>query len=252
MPLPWTIRLYHFLKGPNPLHPKVWSGRLAPLAFRRFTPEDMEACLDLYVQNEPDRFPNGAKEDYFAYLREQKSYMLVGERDGRLVACGGLHYIVRKDIAVLCFGLAHPHYQGMGIGAALVLARLSLLDPAQHGVRVFICAVKKSIGYYRRFGFQHCLPWKDKQGQVHPSGQLTILSTQIRGCRKLLAHHGISVPPDEQSIPVHELPREASEWQNYAKLCISCSKAILLEATICPECGWTQPPMAGQQSKVKP
>lgn len=52
-------RVAHFFKGPNPLHPAVWEGRLAPLTFRRFKIEDLPQCLELYRLNEPGRFPEG-------------------------------------------------------------------------------------------------------------------------------------------------------------------------------------------------
>jgi hypothetical protein len=52
-------RIYHLIKGPSPLHPAVWKGRLSPLRFRRFQPSDSARCLELYAINERGRFPEG-------------------------------------------------------------------------------------------------------------------------------------------------------------------------------------------------
>lgn len=178
------------------------------LTFRRFAPGDTAKCLELYDLNEPDRFPAGVRDDYATLLNNQSIYVLISEKDGRVVACGGLYYHTRKDIAGLCFGLVHPQFQRMGIGTALLLARLALLDPSRPRFVLLISAVEKSIGFYRRLGFRRFAPWKDKQGQLHPSGYLFFSSRQIQHCRKLLADHGISVPQDEKLVPVYEQPHK--------------------------------------------
>jgi ribosomal protein S18 acetylase RimI-like enzyme len=115
---------------------------LAALRFRRFEPEDIAKCLDLYTRNEPGRFPAGVKEDYATLLSEQSTYVLVAEKDGRLVASGGLFYYSRKNMAGLCFGLVHPQFQGTGIGTTMVLARLALLSPAAWNLGAYLCRGK--------------------------------------------------------------------------------------------------------------
>jgi ribosomal protein S18 acetylase RimI-like enzyme len=194
-------RIYHFLKGPNPLHPSVWRGHLAPVTFRRFTSQDLPRCLELYALNEPGRFPKGVAEQYEASLVQGSSYYLVAEHDRRVIASGGLSYHARPDIAVLCFGLVHPSQQGKGIGTALLLARLALLNPNRPRYHVFVFAVKGSIGFYRRFGFSKYNAWKDTQGDLHPAGRLLFKSRDIDRCRALLEDHGITVPDDETQIP---------------------------------------------------
>ena len=194
-------RIYHFLKGPNPLHPSVWSERLPPIAFRQFAPQDLPQCLELYALNEPGRFPKGVAQRYEDSLKRGSSYFLVAECNGQIVASGGLSYRMREDFAVLCFGLVHPSQQGKGIGTALLLARLSLLMPDRWDYHVFILALESSIGFYRRFGFRAFQAWKDPQGKMRPSGHLVFTSSEIRRCRALLNDHKIAVPEHEDKIP---------------------------------------------------
>jgi ribosomal protein S18 acetylase RimI-like enzyme len=192
--------LYHFIKGPNPLHPAL-VGRLSPMTFRRFASTDLPQCLELYAANEPGRFPGGVVNLYEKTLLGQNSYFLVAESEGRIIASGGISYYLRDDLAVLCFGLVHPSHQGRGIGTALLLARLAMLKPHSYDYRVLIFAVEKSIAYYRRFGFKVFPPWADGQGKLHPSGQLIFTPAEILQCRQLLKERGVIVPDDEALVP---------------------------------------------------
>jgi predicted N-acetyltransferase YhbS len=195
-------RIYHFLKGPSPLHPSVCNGRLSPRAFRRFDRKDLSQCLELYALNEPGRFPEGVAQQYKKSLSEEHSYHLVTESDGRIIASGGISYYTRADWVVLSFGLVRPSHQGQGLGTALLLPRLALLKPGRFSYHIFIFAVEESFGFYRRFGFRDIQPWRDDHGDQHPSGHLLLTGSEIRRCRELLRSRGIVVPRDEVEIPL--------------------------------------------------
>lgn len=197
----WVSRLYHGLRGAHPLHPDVIGNHLNSFAFRRYQPADLHRCVALYAANEVGRFPEGVREQYQQSLMRQSSYYLVLEREGRIIASGGISLFCRPDVAVLCFGLVHPEHHGHGIGTALVLTRLALL-PGKFTYMIFIAAVEKSVGFYRRFGFRAFTPWKDKHGQIQPSGVLAFSPSEIIRCRKLLAQHGITYPQDQDQIPL--------------------------------------------------
>ena len=199
-------RVFHFIRGPNPVHPSVWEGRLSPMAFRRFEEADLNQCIELYSLNEKDRFPQGVIEQYRNSLAERDSYYLVGEKEGRIVASGGVSYWMRENLVVLFFGLVEPQHQGRGIGTALLLARLALLKPKPWNYHVLIFAVKKSFAFYRRFGFSNFTPWQDASGAKHPSGRLLLTRSEIHRCRALLEAHHISVPLDEDKVPMRMSP----------------------------------------------
>jgi N-acetylglutamate synthase-like GNAT family acetyltransferase len=201
-------RFRHFVRGPNPLHPAVWQGRLAPLNFRRLTADDIPQCLELYTLNETDRFPKDFIGEYERNLRREDGYYLVAEKEGRLIATGGISYFQAPHLAVLSFGLIRPDQQGRGVGTALLLARLSLLNlnPPMH--RVFIFAVAKSVGFYKRFGFTPWTPWRDPHGQEQPSASVMVFDSDVRECRRLLAAHQIVVPEDQDRIPFKKAPTQ--------------------------------------------
>jgi ribosomal protein S18 acetylase RimI-like enzyme len=196
-------RLYHFVKGPHPLHPSVLADRLSPLTFRRFTSEDLPQCLDLYALNEPGRFPKGVAQQYEESLKRGSSYFLVTESEGQILASGGVSYFCHQDIATLCFGLVRPSHHGKGIGTALLLARLALLMPTRQVYHVYICAVEDSIGFYRRFGFRYHDAWTDAHGELHPSGHLVLTDREICQCRAKLREHRIEWPSDENQVPLN-------------------------------------------------
>jgi predicted N-acetyltransferase YhbS len=197
-------RIYHFLKGPSPLHPSVCNGRLSPREFRRFDRKDLSQCLELYAIIEPGRFPEGVARQYEKSLSEERSYHLVTESNRQIIASGGISYYTRADWVVLSFGLVRPSHQGQGLGTALLLSRLALLKPCRSPYHIFIFAVEESFGFYRRFGFRDSQPWRDGQGAQHPSGHLLLTGSEIRRCRKLLSSSGIVVPRDEVEIPLRQ------------------------------------------------
>jgi N-acetylglutamate synthase-like GNAT family acetyltransferase len=201
-------RFRHYIHGPNPLHPAVWEGRLSPLTFRRFQISDLPECLEIYKLNEPGRFPEGVLDQYERRLREQSSYFLVAERNGHIIAAGGIAYSQKPHWVMLSFGLVRPDEQGKGVGTALLLARLALLKNNEPVYRVLICAVAKSLGFYERFGFRRIGTWKDLHGVEHPIGSLVIHYAEAQACCKLLTDHGISVPPDEAEVPFRRMEKE--------------------------------------------
>ena len=206
MRIPWYTRLYYHVRGPNPLHPMVWNGRIPPITFRRYRESDLDGCVNLYDLNAPGRFPT-LDPPYRTALASGRIYTLVAEMDGKLIAAGSVSYhrpqeFLDDNVATLSFGLVHPDHHSKGIGTALVLARLALLKPSQEYYFVLIFAVNRSMGFYRRLGFHDAGKWKDCNGEEHPFATLEFLRRDINSSRKLLANHQVIYPDDEENVPL--------------------------------------------------
>jgi N-acetylglutamate synthase-like GNAT family acetyltransferase len=208
MMLDWFI---HFFKGPNLFHPRVWKGRLQPTNFRALVAADIPQCLELYELNRPGRLPDGWEARYRSDLESASNYTLVVERDDRIIATGGISKLAREDVVILSYGLVHPAHQSRGLGIALTMARLALLEPTPDNYSVFIGAVAKSVGYYGRLGFGVVGTWSDAQGATHPYARLLVSAKDIRGCRELLQQHGITWPDRGVRIPMTET-ESYPEW----------------------------------------
>jgi ribosomal protein S18 acetylase RimI-like enzyme len=195
-------RIYGFLQRPPPGWRKSpFQRRLMPVKLRPYTPADLPRLLEIYKLNELNRFPADGLRHYEKSLTDGSAYYLVAEKDGRVVASGGMQYYLQSDIAYLCFGLVHPDCQGKGLGTTLLLARLSLLNQTFLRMNVFISAVKSSITFYQRFGFKNTGTWADEYGATHPQGHLILSVSEIRHCGKLLRENGITCPSDSGKIP---------------------------------------------------
>src|SRR4051794_36380936 len=111
MKLPWYTLLYRHMRGPNPLHPAVWNGRIHPIVFRRYRESDLDACVNLHDVNAPGRFPK-LDPSYGTTLASGRMYTLVAEKDGKVIAAGSVSYwrppgFLNPKAAVLSFGLVH-------------------------------------------------------------------------------------------------------------------------------------------------
>jgi predicted N-acetyltransferase YhbS len=186
-----------------PTSQKSWTGASSQsvdcgcvTAVTTLCPADLLDCLEVYALNEKGRFPQGVRDLYRKTLPEQSAYSLVPERDGCVIAAGGVSYWKRENVTVLSIGLVYPQHQGRGSGIALLLAQLALLDSKRPVYIVCIFTVEKSFAFYQRFGFRSAEAWQDGHGDKHPSGFLAVASFGIRRWRKLLIERGISVPSE--------------------------------------------------------
>src|SRR4051812_31201177 len=117
----WLRCIYHAFRGPHRLHPSVIDGLVTPMRFRLYQPRDRDQCMERYALNEPGRFPEEVINQYHDALTRQGSYILVLEKNDRIIASGGMCYAIRQNIGILSFGLVHPEHQGIGLGTALLL-----------------------------------------------------------------------------------------------------------------------------------
>ncbi|WP_414603989.1 GNAT family N-acetyltransferase, partial [Stenotrophomonas sp. FR012] len=84
---------------------------------RLYRPADASACLSIFDSNVPTYFAPEERSDFECFLREQATdcAFQVIERDGNVVACGGLSR--RSDgSAGFCWGMVPPARQPHGQG----------------------------------------------------------------------------------------------------------------------------------------
>jgi GNAT superfamily N-acetyltransferase len=129
------------------------------------------------------------------------------EAEDRVIATGGIHYMdYYYHSAFLCYGLVHPQHQGVGIGTALLLTRLALLNDQRHWYIVTLFPVKGSIGFYRRFGFRQWISSMESEARQR-GASLLILSSEIRRIRKILVENGVTFPhQDTCMVPTVRFP----------------------------------------------
>ncbi|WP_038159008.1 GNAT family N-acetyltransferase [Verrucomicrobium sp. BvORR106] len=123
------------------------------LVVREYTPDDKEACLDIYRSNE-DLLPPDLIEAYADWLDIGTSYMLVIEQGGEVLACGGLEIDGSKNSNQINCGLVRRSHHRKGLGTLLNLTRLALVpqdhDPAFVGMETSV----SNEPFFNKFGFE--------------------------------------------------------------------------------------------------
>jgi predicted GNAT family N-acyltransferase len=175
--------------------------------FRLYQPADREAVLKLHDLNAAGRFPTSGRIQFEQYLDgNPASHFIVETRHGDIAACCGV-VDIGNFVHNLCFGLIAPAFQGCRIGSTMTLARICFAsrEPGTHFATIH--AVPKSIGFYRRFGFQPFGDWLKEDGIAYPSGILSYSSSILGRIESALKERGHFISP---TMPVEkDLKHEA-------------------------------------------
>jgi GNAT superfamily N-acetyltransferase len=205
------MNLLHRLEilfAPNQIHQQLYPPPSIAFRFRRYQASDRGSALDLYDQNAVDRFPEGNGPVFERYLDSvPESFFVAEAKRGGVIACGGVTS-VGECVHTLCYGLVDRRFQGLGVGAAITLARLAFATrtPGEHFS--FIYAVPKSMGYYQRFGFSETQTWMGVDGKNYPVGILGYNSQVFKPIAAVLRRRGHLIDPslaieqDESKIAV--------------------------------------------------
>lgn len=178
---------------------------------REFGSADREACIEIYKENEPGRFPPGLIALFHQVLDLPGYLKLVCCIDGKPVAIGGIRTIeaIRSQHVWLGYGMVRPEYHGRGIGTVMLLARLAALPRPSNSVRVLLSNVATSAGFLTRFGFA-------PQGQMQfalgePAIDVKSAILNVAGwekCRELLRRIGVE-PDTLPAVPNFNIWRTA-------------------------------------------
>lgn len=123
---------------------------------RPYEPQDRDACLALFDGNVPRFFALSERADFARFLERLRSdgTYLVLEREGRVVACGGLGVSADGAMGELCWGMVDRTCHGQGLGRALTEARLRVAATKPGLRRIRLDTSQHTQGFYARFGFR--------------------------------------------------------------------------------------------------
>jgi len=128
--------------------------KLAACRIREYSPEDLEACIEIHRSNEPDFVAPESLESFVEFLQSGTSYLLVIENAGDVIGCGGLELVGDTDTAMLMHGMIHREYHRRGFGTTLLAARIALLETDERPLELWLRTSPRAAGFYDRFGFR--------------------------------------------------------------------------------------------------
>jgi GrpB-like predicted nucleotidyltransferase (UPF0157 family)/predicted N-acetyltransferase YhbS len=179
------------------------------VVFRAYEPRDFESCLAIYHKNEPGRFPAGHVTKFIEYLKKESRSLIVAEFGSKVVGYGGIT-LLSPNIAVLCYGIVAPEFQGQRIGSALTLLRIAQLSTNPDGVFFLIFAVDASMPIYERFGFVEKARWKSEDGKDHPLGLLHVEPSALDRVKSTLERRGLNI---QGNLLLQESEKTSAEIQ---------------------------------------
>ena len=151
-----VARLMRRFRGVGRLDPTVGMLAIPSSTVRAFSKQDLEVCRNLYVLNEPDRFPPGYLQTFTESLESPAQLFLVVELHGQIAAVGGICRTPESPQGCsLLFGMVHPDLHRRGLGTTLLLARLAVLERPAGVWWAFLSSAGGSSTFFERFGFRH-------------------------------------------------------------------------------------------------
>jgi ribosomal protein S18 acetylase RimI-like enzyme len=128
--------------------------RTTILCVREYCATDRDSCLAVFDSNVPSSFLDHERPLFAAYLDDLPGpYLVLEDRDGKVVACGG--YAVGRGTASadLCWGMVRLERQGLGLGRLLTELRIRRIreDPALS--EVAMNTSQHTRAFYERLGF---------------------------------------------------------------------------------------------------
>jgi len=126
---------------------------MTDLTIRQYRIDDKPSCLNIFDSNLPKYFDPSERADFASYLDAPSGHYLVGEINGRLIACGGWGQLPDRSTATLDFGMVHSDYHGTGIGSQMLERRLADMTGIAKIKTVVLDTSQHVAGFFERFGF---------------------------------------------------------------------------------------------------
>jgi len=135
------------------------------MTFRDYKPSDRAACLELFNSNMPKFFDPVELPLYEGWLdaldkgekvfdKNRAEHYFVAEKDGKIVACGGLCIRAEKDFASMAWGMVDNSLHKQGLGKAFLEFRIKTVGERYPGFGIELDTTQHSFGFFEKFGFR--------------------------------------------------------------------------------------------------
>lgn len=124
------------------------------LIFRSYTPDDKDACINIFTSNTPHFFGVHELDDFRKFLDTLPCPYYVVVRNEEVFACGGYGVNNKKNTIVLAWGMARAERHKEGLGTFLLVERLKQIYQDFGETVVEIDTSQHSQGFFERFGFE--------------------------------------------------------------------------------------------------
>jgi len=135
------------------------------MKFRAYLPSDRSACIALFKSNMPKFFDPielplyegwlDAQDQSVIALKENRAeHYFVAERDGTIVACGGLCIREAKDAVSMAWGMVDNSLHKQGIGKAFLEFRIRTAQELYPGFEIELDTTQHSYTFFEKYGFR--------------------------------------------------------------------------------------------------
>ncbi len=138
---------------------------MSGLVFRSYTPDDKDACINIFTSNTPHYFGVHELDDFRKFLDTLPCPYYVVVRNAEVLACGGYGIDNKKKTIVLAWGMARADLHKQGLGTLLLVERLKQIHRDFGETVVEIDTSQHSQGFFERFGFES---WKTTENYYAP------------------------------------------------------------------------------------
>jgi N-acetylglutamate synthase-like GNAT family acetyltransferase len=121
----------------------------------KYTPVFKEKCVEIFESNMPKFFAIDELQSFIDFLEHDidDNYYVV-EKDGEIVACGGIFLTDDGKEAGLSWGMVHVDQQGTGIGKFFTDFRIDLLKKTYPDKVYKVDTSQHTAGFYLKRGFE--------------------------------------------------------------------------------------------------
>ena len=125
------------------------------ISIREYTAKDFDACLDLFDSNCPKYFTAPERELFADWLnQEDRASYSVMEREGRIIACGGIYHDPDTSSVGLAWGMVHQDFHRQGFGRRLTELRLKQMAEQFPGLTQRLGTSQHTFQFYEKMGFE--------------------------------------------------------------------------------------------------